>query len=128
MMTSPNNPLNNKDAADPSVSYDFNALAKKDVRDLEPGEAEALAYHRSMVSLQDYDPNKVAPEDRVVETPDHASLTIGELANDENVEDSLRSEAQDIINNLKQNEDTSSADSKTVTPKTDSPTKSADAK
>lgn len=42
-------------------------LAGKDLEDLTEEEATQLAYSRSTVSLDDYNPEELAPEDRVVE-------------------------------------------------------------
>lgn len=100
-MTSPTNPQNNTDAASPTAGYDFDALAKKDSAELAPDEAEALAYWRSEQSLREYNPDDVAPEDRVVELPDHASVTLGELVADESQPANLRAEAQTTLADLK---------------------------
>lgn len=42
-------------------------LASKDIDDLSETEAAELAYSRSTVSLDDYNPAELAPEDKVVE-------------------------------------------------------------
>lgn len=110
-MTSPSNPQNNTDAASPTGGYNFDALAKKDTGDLTPAEAEALAYWRSEESLREYDPNTVAPEDRVVEMPDRASVTLGEvasgtLANGDEVDSNLQAEAVGMLETIKSNDET----------------------
>lgn len=101
-MTSPDSPLNNH-PSHAETPYDYDGLAKKDASDLAPAEAEALAYWRSSVSQREYDPETVAPEDRVVETVDRASVTLGDLAKDEDLEQSLRDDAQGVIDSLKEN-------------------------
>lgn len=50
-------------------------LAKKKPEDLSREEASRLAYSRSTVSLDDYDPSQIAPEDRV---KDNAASDIAE--------------------------------------------------
>jgi hypothetical protein len=113
-MTSPSNPQNNTDAASPTAGYDFDALAKKDSSELLPHEAEALAYWRSEQSLREYDPSTVAPEERIVELPDRASVTLGEVAagktaDGEEIPSNLQAEAAGMIESLKADEETPAA-------------------
>jgi hypothetical protein len=75
-------------------------LAKKDPADLSQEEALELALLRSEVSLAEYDPQALKDEaERVVELPDHASSTLGEVAKDESLPVSVRVDAQSAVDN-----------------------------
>lgn len=110
-MTSPSNPQNNTDAASPTAGYNFDTLGKKDSSELTPAEAEALAYWRSEQSLREYNPDTVAAEERVVELPNRASVTLGEVAAGETndgveISSNLQSEAVGMIDTINANEAT----------------------
>lgn len=50
-----------------------------DLDELSDDEKTALAYARSNVSLQDYDPNEVEAHEKVVELADRSSHIVGDL-------------------------------------------------
>lgn len=63
----------------------------------EARKAELEAYEASVASLKDYDPRKVPDHEKVVELPDHRSVRVKDLANDETVPADVRNDAKAVV-------------------------------
>jgi hypothetical protein len=72
-------------------------MADKDINELSPEEQTALAYERSNVSKEDFDPSKdgFADADKVVELPDRASVVVGDLV--DHPDPVIASDAQAVV-------------------------------